>query len=650
MPRLGALVALLGPAVAGSISDSSSILRQLESSSYEHLGCYADLGWEGGGGRALDVAFSSPEWMDLEPSSLDLVVVFNIPAALLPPSKRDAGGSSSFDLYRIGNGEAAAVAGDSELTPSPASNVPPNEYMGCYVNHMDKALEEGYSSARMSPESCSVYCIEGGYDAMGLLQGSKCWCGFVADEPLHSQRGEGTCDAPCTSNASSDMCGGYWSFSVYAIGEDGVAAVAKDAEPTPSPTSNTTINEYIGCFADDGFDRVLEPAFKGKRLTPEGCNEHCANKGYTYMSVQSGDECWCEDFEDEEEYAQNGKGKCNMTCAGDASQQCDGVCEPNPCRNGGSCEVDIAGLYTCLCPSGYSGVTCNVDTLLMSEFSIEVDFRGTWSPSREKAILDAAYRWEQVLTHIPCTGTNANGGPAGELRINATLSSIDEEFGFAGSSAPTGIWENCSGISYAGDMTFDIADIPILEEFNVLDGVVTNLMGAVIGVGTLWGECSDCLDRGSPEWLCPLGQEVYNNLAGNPVGTPADIIELDDEAGVRCSFWSEEIFQHEVMTGFVDLGGMPLSKLTAATLADRGYAVNMAMTDDYILPSREDMTASALVARQSASALMSETDDESGEAYRRSFYINAHTESGPINVSNGDGDIVGTIEGRRLLF
>lgn len=46
---------------------------------------------------------------------------------------------------------------------------------------------------------------------------------------------------------------------------------------------------------------------------------------------------------------------------------------------------------------------------------------------------------------------------------------------------------------------------------------------------TLWGECSGCDATSSAEWTCPLGQEVYNNLAGTPAGTAANIIELDDE-------------------------------------------------------------------------------------------------------------------------
>lgn len=39
-----------------------------------------------------------------------------------------------------------------------------------------------------------------------------------------------------------------------------------------------------------------------------------------------------------------------------------GACNPNPCDNGGSCEVDTAGLYTCSCPSGFAGMKCETDT------------------------------------------------------------------------------------------------------------------------------------------------------------------------------------------------------------------------------------------------------------------------------------------------
>ncbi len=61
-------------------------------------------------------------------------------------------------------------------------------------------------------------------------------------------------------------------------------------------------------------------------------------------------------------------------------------------------------------------------------------------------------RWAQVLTHIPCTGTNYDGGPAGELRISATLEPIDGPSGTLGFAGPSGVWTDCRGISFSGAM------------------------------------------------------------------------------------------------------------------------------------------------------------------------------------------------------
>lgn len=38
-------------------------------------------------------------------------------------------------------------------------------------------------------------------------------------------------------------------------------------------------------------------------------------------------------------------------------------CSPNPCGNGGTCQLDenIEGSYSCVCPEGYTGVDCMED-------------------------------------------------------------------------------------------------------------------------------------------------------------------------------------------------------------------------------------------------------------------------------------------------
>ena len=93
------------------------------------------------------------------------------------------------------------------------------------------------------------------------------------------------------------------------------------------------------------------------------------------------------------------------------------------------------------------------------------------------------YRWAEVLTHIPCTGTNSNGGAAGELLISATLEPIDGPSGTLGFAGPRGVWSDCRGISYAGEMTFDIDDIASLEGQGIFEGVILHEMGHVIGIG-----------------------------------------------------------------------------------------------------------------------------------------------------------------------
>ncbi|CBJ33994.1 putative zinc metalloendopeptidase [Ectocarpus siliculosus] len=208
-----------------------------------------------------------------------------------------------------------------------------------------------------------------------------------------------------------------------------------------------------------------------------------------------------------------------------------GACNPNPCMNGGSCEVDPNGGYTCSCGSSYGGMMCETDVTGMSEFFITVDFLGTWSDERKGVFQRAANRWSEILTHIPCSGTNGNGGAAGELTITSTLEPIDGVYGTLGFAGPRGTYNDCRGISYSGEMTFDIDDIAEMERQGTFEGVILHEMGHVIGTGTLWGECSDCDSTGSAEWKCPLAAQVYNDFMGNPAGSRADIVELEGGTG-----------------------------------------------------------------------------------------------------------------------
>ncbi|CAM9138778.1 unnamed protein product [Ectocarpus fasciculatus] len=307
-----------------------------------------------------------------------------------------------------------------------------------------------------------------------------------------------------------------------------------------------------------------------------------------------------------------------------------GACDPNPCMNGGSCEVDPNGGYTCSCASSYGGMMCETDVTGMSEFFITVDFVGTWTDARRGVFQSAADRWSEVLTHIPCSGTNGNGGAAGELTITSTLEPIDGVFGTLGFAGPRGVYSDCRGISYSGEMTFDIDDIAEMERQGTFEGVILHEMGHVIGTGTLWGECSECDSTGSAEWKCPLAAQVFNDFMGNPSGSRADIIELEGGSGTSCGHFSESTFEDELMTGFVNAGTMPLSKLTCASLADRGYVVQSSKADSYTVPSRRDPSA-----RQ-------------GET--KTYELAESTDDTTIDVCNSEGEIIDTMQGKRLRF
>jgi hypothetical protein len=38
-------------------------------------------------------------------------------------------------------------------------------------------------------------------------------------------------------------------------------------------------------------------------------------------------------------------------------------CSLNPCQNGGTCQTNNAGSFTCLCPVGFQGICCEIREL-----------------------------------------------------------------------------------------------------------------------------------------------------------------------------------------------------------------------------------------------------------------------------------------------
>ncbi|MEM9648443.1 MAG: leishmanolysin-related zinc metalloendopeptidase, partial [Bacteroidota bacterium] len=55
-------------------------------------------------------------------------------------------------------------------------------------------------------------------------------------------------------------------------------------------------------------------------------------------------------------------------------------------------------------------------------------------------------------------------------------------------------------------------------------------------------------------------------------------------SGTRDGHWREQVFDNELMTGFIDSGINLLSRMSVAAFEDMGYEVNYGAADVYTLP------------------------------------------------------------------
>jgi hypothetical protein len=146
-------------------------------------------------------------------------------------------------------------------------------------------------------------------------------------------------------------------------------------------------------------------------------------------------------------------------------------------------------------------------------------------------------------------------------------------------------------------MRFDSADVANLEAGGTFDEVILHEMGHVLGIGSLWQVPNffnlinyapttlPCRNTPTfttqPTFTGASARLEFNVLGG--VGNPP--IENGFTAGTKCVHWDENFFNNELMTGFLDSGSNPLSRMTVGSLRDLGYQVNKNPANAYSIPS-----------------------------------------------------------------
>jgi len=133
-----------------------------------------------------------------------------------------------------------------------------------------------------------------------------------------------------------------------------------------------------------------------------------------------------------------------------------------------------------------------------------------------------------------------------------------------------------------------------LENEGLLQAVILHEMGHVLGFGTLWGPQFFNLlqDPSDPDPVPPLADTHFTgadaiaafNAAGGTAYTGAKVPVMNiGGAGTVNSHWRDEVFDPELMTGFLSAGPNPLSAISVRSLQDLGYTVSVAGADPFTL-------------------------------------------------------------------
>lgn len=226
---------------------------------------------------------------------------------------------------------------------------------------------------------------------------------------------------------------------------------------------------------------------------------------------------------------------------------------------------------------------------IQSAYKIEVRFLGGLTSRQQSAFEAAADRWTKVIVgDLP--SVTVEGEVIDDLLILAQGEKIDGPGNILGQAGPTHLRPAGSGPSSflpaRGIMSFDTDDLEEMQRNGTLEDVITHEMGHVIGIGTIWTK-KRLLKGGStnnPTFAGATANKEYGALKGVSGSVPVPV-ENTGGPGTRNGHWRETVFRNELMSGFIESKGNPLSRVTVGSLKDMGYEVDMSKAEPFGLPN-----------------------------------------------------------------
>lgn len=224
-----------------------------------------------------------------------------------------------------------------------------------------------------------------------------------------------------------------------------------------------------------------------------------------------------------------------------------------------------------------------------SSFEIELDFMGGLTETQKQIFESCARRWSEVIVGA-LTPAKIGTRNVSNVLIFAEGREIDGPGSVLGQAGPTHL-RSSSFLPIAGQMAFDRADLSKMEDSGMLRDVILHEMAHVLGFGTIWRYLHMLDDAGN--FIGKEAVAIWNKMEvpDVPTGAKSVPIEKSGGPGTRGSHWDEDVFDNELMTGWIDRGRNPLSELTVASMADLGYEVDASSADLYPVPAMKLSTS-----------------------------------------------------------
>ena len=217
-----------------------------------------------------------------------------------------------------------------------------------------------------------------------------------------------------------------------------------------------------------------------------------------------------------------------------------------------------------------------------SPFVITVQFGDGLTATQQAAFAQAADRWAKVIVgDLP--DVIVDGDVIDDVLILAEGAKLDGKDNVLAEAGFTHI--RVGGLPCKGIMRFDTADLEQMEKDRTLHDVITHEMGHVLGIGTLWEDLGllQGIGTNDPRYTGEHAVNEYSELLGGPAETVP--VENVGGEGTRDSHWRESKFRTELMSSIIGGKGNPISRLTAGSLIDIGYQVDLDAAEPYKLPT-----------------------------------------------------------------